>query len=114
MESPITGPATAAPAANGTMPPPATITDAELFAALLPSVPCEHPDHGTESPFHADGNPFYVRFIADCGHYNTESIAVACFQWLATLRGCYCSECDIVRSPDDVIQVIGPVASFTQ
>lgn len=73
--------------------------------------PCEHPQHGTGSPFHADGTPYYVRFIAPCGHYGP-GIAVACERWVVTLRGCYCGPCDATYPAAEAVEVLGPVRDF--
>lgn len=107
-----TRPATPATASPATVPD--RLADSELFEAMLPSVPCEHPDHGTGSPFHRDGNPYYARYIGGCGHYGPPigMIVVVCFEWLATLRGMYCPDCDITWPAGDVVEIIGPVASF--
>lgn len=73
--------------------------------------PCEHPQHGTDSPWHADGNPHYIRFVAPCGHYGN-GIKVACGWWVGTIQGCYCEPCNFVYPAEEVLVDLGPVSSF--
>ena len=74
-------------------------------------IPCEHPAHGTDSPWHADGDPHYIRFTAKCGHYGTD-IKVVCGWWATTIRSCWCDVCDVVYPAADVLVILGPVKNF--
>jgi hypothetical protein len=73
--------------------------------------PCEHPAHATDSPWHADGDPYYARFIAPCGHF-PPGIMVFCAQWIATVMSVHCGACDGEFLRGDALVVLGPVRDF--
>ena len=93
----------------------ATITETIARVVIGQSEPaCEHPAHGGDGPgaiWHKDGNPHYIRFIAECGHYG-DGIAVVCGEWVKTLRGVYCGPCDAVYPAAAMVEVIGRVNDY--
>lgn len=91
------------------MPETETLESVETDVSI--ELPCEHPNHGQGGPFHKDGDPHYIQFFAPCGHYGTQ-VKVACGQWVKTIRGCWCKECDVTYPAEMVLKVLGPVGSI--
>lgn len=91
---------------------PITASDILTGAEIEP--PCEHPDHGTDSPFHADGNPHYVRFaVSPCGYkHGPDGIVVVCGEWVRTIRGYHCGDCNTLHDVRDIMTDLGPVSDF--
>ena len=119
MDAPSAGPATAAPAATGTIAAtlPATEsvtgTDWELFAEFHLELPCEHPAHG-DNPHHADGNEHYAHIMTPCQH-GPHGVYVVCAVWLAychEFTDMQCPYCGVVQSIPDTIKDLGLVADY--
>jgi hypothetical protein len=81
-----------------------------LFTEQSSEPPCEHPAHGSGSPFHADGNPHYILLDAPCGHF-PDTTAVVCGHWIATIRGFACPHCPATYGLE-ILTVLGPVGDF--
>jgi len=77
--------------------------------------PCEHPDHGTGSPFHADGGEsFYVTFaVSPCGYqHGPVGVATVCAEWVRTIQGFHCGDCNTSHDIRAIMTVLGPVSDF--
>lgn len=93
--------------------PAVPATDSALFADPAFEPPCEHPDHGTDSPFHRDGDPHYVMFGVSCGHIGPppNTVVTVCGHWVHTIRAFLCIECGACYGAE-LMTVLGRVSDF--
>lgn len=91
--------------------------DLEIFESLDMdnSATCDHQDHTHTGTLHADGNEHYIRVVAPCGHHQSGTIFVVCWQWIMAMRswiGVRCAECGDIQPFDVANKVLGPVKDY--
>jgi hypothetical protein len=77
------------------------------------NTPCDHPDHGTDSPWHRDGSPHHVIIDVPCGHFGPPPgmVVTVCGQWVKTLRQFLCTTCGATYGTD-IVTFLGPIGGI--